>query len=336
MEKKIDLCGLGNSLVDIQVNVDFGVIDSLGLNKGEMKLTDIAEQKAILEKVRESGTNLCSGGSAANTIIAFAGFGGKAAYMSVLGNDENGKFYSGEFENLGIELKADYLDTDPTGTCLVLITPDGERTMCTSLGATGKFTLEHLSEEIIAMSKWLYLEGYKFTSQPSTDAIFKAVEIAEKNGVKIALTFSDVFITNLFREPLTRVAEKSDLIFCNENEALSFTGVENLEIAYGRMKEMTRNYVITLGNKGALINWNGTKIEIPAYPTKPIDTTGAGDMFAGGFIYGLCYHDDPSFAGNLGSFAASRIVSQMGARLNDDYDEVLRFVIDNWKNKTEK
>ena len=319
MNKVYDLCGLGNSLVDIQVNVDDYILNKLVLKKGEMMLTEIAEQQKYLNELNDNERHLCSGGSAANTIIAFTKFGGEACYMSLLGDDEYGHFYANEFREIGIHLHANHLTTDPTGTCLVMITPDSERTMCTSLGATGKFGPENLSENLIAGSKWLYLEGYKFTAEASTNAIYQAIDIAKSNNTKIATTFSDSFITTYFKDQLYDVVLQSDLIFCNENEALSFTGENNFNSAFAKLAEMVPNLVVTLGANGSLVKYNGEKFVIPPYPANPVDSTGAGDMFAGAFLYELILHDSPQRAGHLGSYASAKIVSQLGARLNMDH-----------------
>ena len=326
MQKTTDLCGIGNSLVDIQVNVDDEFIEKLNLNKGEMKLSDTAEQEHILSMLKDKETFPSSGGSAANTIIAFTKFGGSASYMSLLGNDDYGLFYAREFEQIGIELKAEHLEDAKTGTCLVLITPDSERTMCTSLGATGKFSPSNLNYELIKQAKWLYVEGYKFTADSSTQAIFDAVAFAKANGTKVALTFSDAFITSLFKEPLSKVVEQSDLIFCNENEAMSFTETKNIDEAFDRLAAMVPNFAVTLGAKGSLVLYNGEKYNIPPYPANPIDSTGAGDMYAAGFLYGIIKHNDPVFAGHLGSYAASRIVSQLGARLKENHVEIVNLI----------
>ncbi len=319
MNKKYNLCGLGNSLVDIQVNVDDYIINKLILKKGEMILTDIDEQLKYLNELKNVNRNLCSGGSAANTIIAFSKFGGKTCYMSLLGDDELGYFYANEFREIGIDLHANHLQSDPTGTCLVMITPDSERTMCTSLGATGKFKPENLNNEMIATSEWLYLEGYKFTAEDSTNAIYKSIEIAKNNKTKIALTFSDGFITTYYKDKLHDVVMQSDLIFCNENEALSFTGEHDFNIAFAKLEEMVPNVVVTLGANGSLIKYNGEKFRIPSYPASPVDSTGAGDMYAGAFLYELIVNNSPLKAGHLGSFASAKIVSQLGARLNYDH-----------------
>ncbi len=317
MNKSIDLCGLGNALVDIQFRVDDKVIGESGLAKGEMRLAGKEEQSVLIKKLSHLSSNKCSGGSAANTIIAFSQFGGKSAYMTMLGNDDNGRFYAGEFSELGIELSAEYLDNEPTGTCLVLITPDSERTMYTCLAATSHFRKENLNGELIAKSKWLYIEGYSFSQDHTTDAIYEAVQTAKNNGAKVSVTFSDVFVTQVFRDQLMNVVKQSDLVFCNENEALAFSGKTNIGDAMEFLSGLCPNVVITLGSKGALVLWEGFKYNIPPYPAQPVDSTGAGDMFAAGFLYGIIYFADPEKAGKLASVAASKVISSMGARLEN-------------------
>jgi len=332
MEKTMDICGIGNSLVDIQVNVDDNFIEQLDVNKGEMKLSDTAEQEKILDMIKDKKTYMSSGGSAANTIIAFTKFGGSSSYISLLGNDDYGKFYSQEFKDIGIQLQATMLDNDKTGTCLVLITPDSERTMCTNLAATGKFSPEYLNLDLIKNAKWLYIEGYKFSAERSTQAVFDAVDYAKQNDTKVALTFSDAFITSLFKDQLSKVVEKTDLVFCNENEAKSFTDSENIDEAFDKLSKIVPNLVVTLGANGARILWDGNRINIPAYSSTPIDSTGAGDIFAGGFLYGIIKENDPVFAGHLGSLSGAKIVSQLGARLNENHLEIVNQVKDYLKN----
>mgnify|MGYP000925850235 CR=1 FL=1 len=251
MNKMIDLCGIGNGLVDLQFKVSFEELEKIGDRKGEMCLVEPDEQKKIIDTLIQHKHNKCSGGSAANTIIAFAKFGGRAAYKTVLGNDDFGKFYKQEFDSLGIELVAPLLDEHPTGTCLVLITPDSERTMKTALGATGYFNSDLLDYDVIAKSKWIYLEGYKFTSPTSTDALYDAVNIAHKYKTKIALTFSDVFIVNSFYDKLFGIVKQSDLIFCNEPEANAFAQKDNIEDSFNYLCEICPNVVVTMNDKGS-------------------------------------------------------------------------------------
>jgi len=326
MKKDIGLCGLGNSLVDVQIYATDEDILKLNLNKGEMRLVDMKEQKKLIKHFNKKIDNKSSGGSAANTIIAFSKFGGKAAYMSVLGNDDMGNFYINEFKELGIQLAYYQIEDIPSGTCLVIITPDSERTMCTYLGATGTFNESHLNEDLISRAKWLYIEGYQFSSEASTRAVFKAIEMAKTHKTKIAITFSDVFIINQFKDNLEKALRESDLIFCNEAEALAYTKKYETLPAIKGIQQITKNSVITLGAGGSVINWAGQLLQIPAYPAKPIDSTGAGDIFAGALIYGLLYSESGEIAGNLASYSAAKIVSQLGARLQENHKEIRNYI----------
>lgn len=324
--KDIELCGLGNGLVDLLYEVSVQELESIGLRKGEMRLVDSYLQSELLKLLKGKPYHMCSGGSAANTIIAFSQLGGKSAYQTVLGNDSFGKFYLQEFFELNIQLLAPQIN-EPTGTCLVLITPDSERTMITSLGATGKFSVEHINPEFIERAMWLYLEGYKFSAQSSTNALFHSIYLAKKFNTKIALTVSDIFIIENYFENLLKAIESTTLLFCNLQEALSLTQETTIEKAIFKMADLVENFIITLGSNGSIVYWNNTKHHIPAYKTQPIDTTGAGDVFAGGFMFGLINYKDPIIAGHIGSYASSRIVSQYGARLKGDPKEILNYIL---------
>lgn len=316
--KDIQLCGIGNGLVDIQYEVSDMEIIEIGLKKGEMLLVESQKQKQVLARFVSRNHHKSSGGSAANTIIAFAQLGGKAAYTTLLGNDDFGRFYAKEFKDMGIILDSQLLDTEPTGTCFVFITPDSERTMHTALGASVKFCRDHIDESVIERAEWLYIEGYKFSQQESADAVIYACELAKKHNTKIAVTFSDVFITEIFRDNLAKVVDMSDLIFCNENEAMSYTKTKTAEEAFVSISSVCPNVVVTMGEKGSVVMYEGTKYDIPSYPTIPVDSTGAGDMFAGAFLFGIINLKNVNQAGHLASVAASKIVSQFGARMKDD------------------
>lgn len=322
IKKDIDLVGLGNGLVDIQFEVDDKELEIFNLRKGEMRLTQDENPHEIMKKMSYKTPSKCSGGSAANSIIAFSALGGKAAYKTVLGNDDLGKFYKKEFSDLNIELNTELINTTPTGTCFVFITPDSERTMLTYLGATATFSEQHVSEELIKRAKWLYIEGYKFSEPASTEAIQLAVKLAKKYDTKIAVTFSDVFIIEHFRKNLEYVVNNSELLFCNEQEAITFTGEKDGISAFHKLSEKCPNVVVTFGKNGSMIKHEGTEYKIPSYPTEAVDTTGAGDMFAGAYFYGLIYDNDVNKAGHLASYASSRVVSQLGARLKEDLKEI--------------
>ena len=322
MNKDIDLCGLGNGLVDIQFEIPDKDLERLSLRKGEMRLTQGENPIEIMAAFNDKRPFKCSGGSGANSVIAFSALGGKAAYSTVLGNDELGRFYANEFEELNIELKSKFLDEMQTGTCFVFVTPDSERTMLTSLGATATFSEEHLDEDFIKRAKWLYIEGYKFSEQNSTEAIEIAIDLAKKYDTKIAVSFSDLFIIENHREKLEKVTAASDLIFCNEQEAVSFTGENNGEKAFNKLNSEHQNAVVTFGKEGSMIAFDNKIYKIPAYPVQAVDTTGAGDMFAGVFLWGLMYENDIKKAGHLASYASARVVSQLGARLKENLKEI--------------
>ncbi|MCX7909067.1 MAG: adenosine kinase [Ignavibacteria bacterium] len=321
--KDIELCGLGNGLVDLLYEVSFEELEQLGLRKGEMRLVDSELQKKLLDKLSGRDYKICSGGSAANTIIAFSQFGGKSAYHTVVGNDSYGEFYVREFNELGILLNAPMID-EPTGTCIVLITPDSERTMNTSLGATANFGIEHISKDYLQRAKWIYLEGYKFSAKKSTEALFFAIDIARKYDTLVSLSLSDVFIVNNFYEQVLKALKQVDLLFCNENEAMALTDTNEFEKAKVLLSKIVPNFVITRGEKGSYAFFAGKEHYFDAYKTKPIDTTGAGDMYAAGFLFGLIRNRDIEFGGKLASFSASRVVSQFGARLKDDLSSYIQ------------
>ncbi len=320
--KDIQLCGMGNGLVDLQYMIPTETMAEFGMMKGEMRLIDDNERNRINEFFNEHNYTICSGGSAANSVIAFAQLGGKAAYSTVLGNDDFGHFYASEFRELNIELSADIIENNPTGTCYIFIAPDSERTMLTYLGATAQFSTKNVDEDIIARSEWVYIEGYKFSQQSSTDAVYKAIDYSKKHNTKIAFTFSDVFITENFRENVEKAYQQADLVFCNANEAMSFTGENSFENAKKKIFDSIENAVITNGEKGSSIKMGNEIFDIPAYPATPLDSTGAGDMFAGAFLYGMIVENDIHFAGHLASLCSAKIVSKLGARMDDNYDEI--------------
>ncbi|OGU60440.1 MAG: hypothetical protein A2X64_05995 [Ignavibacteria bacterium GWF2_33_9] len=324
--KDIQLCGIGNGLVDLQFKITDEQVLNYGMNKGEMRLIDLTERKKLNQYFSSVESIQCSGGSAANSIIAFSQLGGKSAYSTVLGNDNLGKFYANEFKDLGIILNAEFKDNYPTGTCFVFITPDSERTMLTSLEATAFFGKDNIDEKIIARSEWIYIEGYKLTQEASTEAIFKAIELAKKHHTKIAFTVSDVFIIDTFRANVNKIMEECDLVFCNENEAKSLSNTDNFNDASESLSKSLKNVVITKGAEGATIYWDGKRYDFNSLPTTPIDTTGAGDMYAGAFFYGILVRQDIEFAGKLASICASKIVSQFGARMNEDLKEFIKLV----------
>ena len=324
--KTLQLCGLGNGLVDVQFQVTESEFELFGIKKGTMTLVSAEEQEQYFKRLQGSIPHRSSGGSAANSIIAFAGLGGKASFKTVLGDDVWGNFYAQEFKNLDIELIAEIIPQKMTGTCLILITPDAERTQLTCLGINEDFGTEHINEQTVANSEWLYIEGYKFSEPKGAHAIEEAISYAKKHNTKIAVTFSDTFVVNVFRDQLQNAVSAADLIFCNETEGCAFTGETNPHAAFQALCSMVPNVAYTRGAEGSLIRYNGETVAISTFDTNAIDTTGAGDMYAAGFLYGITHNYTPQFAGHLGSYAASKIVSQFGARFHGDYSDILEFI----------
>lgn len=313
--KEIDVFGVGNALVDIQVRVDDGLLSELGIDKGIMTLVDDAQQAGVLSKLNGRPLNRCAGGSAANTIVAMADFGGSSAFVGKVGRDEIGRFFLKDMGDLGVKIDVEPADT-PTGTCAVLITSDAQRTMLTNLGASATMTADDIDESLIKASKYVYIEGYLLTGETTKAAAYRAMDIAKKNGTKVAFTASDPFLVNLIRDEIWElITGPVDLFFCNEEEAKSLTGekdpIKCADIIHGHAE----NVAMTLGEKGSIVMHGGEAFPIEGVSVKAIDTTGAGDMYAGALLYGITNGMSWRQAGHLASHAAARIVSQMGARL---------------------
>src|SRR2546421_8782055 len=225
MAKEFDVCGLGNSLVDILLELTDEEFAPLGFEKGTMRLVEPPEQKALLERFRDHEPRLVSGGSVANSVIACSQLGGRGAFLGCVGDDRYGLFYKAEFDELDIDIGNPVIVGETTGTCVAIITPDAERTMRTCLAVSSHLSARHVDEERIKGSEWLFLEGYVFAN-PSTGqgAIREAVRLAKKHGVKVAVTCSEAFVVNVFGEPFFEALAQADLLFCNRSEACAGTG----------------------------------------------------------------------------------------------------------------
>lgn len=324
MSRRLQLLGFGNALVDIEFTVSDEELNRTGLHKSGMTLANTGEQHRLLNALlRSHRGRLSSGGSAANTIAAFAQFGGTAGYISALGVDEYGNFFADEFERLGIRLFAERIAGEPTGTCIVLITPDGERTMQTCLGASDCYERSMMDVRWFDYTEWLYVEGYKLTSLQGAEAAAEAVYLARKRGVMVALSFSDSFVVTTCRDVLTQLLPSVDLVFCNDREARAFVEIDNIDEAFAILSARVPHLIFTLGPNGSLVHVGGRTVHIPAYPTTVVDTNGAGDMYAGAFLYGLLHGWGIERAGHAASRAAARIVAQYGARYHGDHRELI-------------
>ena len=327
--KNILLTGLGNALVDLEYRVTDAELASFGVNKGAMTLTEPSRQHDMIQALGERDVHRCSGGSAANTIIAFAQFGGSAAYASLLGADHFGNFYASEFKDLGIVLNAEQVSGATTGSCLVLITPDSERTLNTTLAINTDFSPRHVDENLIKASEWVYIEGYKLTDDNGAEAVDHALFYAKKHDTCVAISCSDGFIIDVFGDRLRSVLQRADLVFCNEREGTGLAQTDSVHDAYNYLVATYPNAVLTAGAEGSRVRWNGLDAEIPAYKVQPVDTTGAGDMYAGAFLYGVLHRHHPEHAGRLASYASAQVVAQYGARLRASHIDVRDTVLAN-------
>ena len=314
--------GIGNALVDLEYRVTEQELTSFGVTKGAMTLTDPARQHELLTARADRDNHRSSGGSAANSVIAFAQFGGKGAFSSLLGNDAYGTFYADEFHELGIHLQASSIPGESTGTCVVMITPDSERTLNTTLAVNQNYGPGHVDEDVIRASEWLYIEGYKLTDDAGAEAVDRAAFYARKHGTYIAVSCSDRFVVDVFGHHLNSILKHTDVVFCNEVEGQALAQEESLDDAHAALRSRFRNVVLTMGDRGSHIAWNGHEVEVPAYPIVPVDATGAGDMFAGAFLYGVIHRHHPEHAGRLASYAAAQVVAQYGARLKTNHISV--------------
>ena len=319
MSKRYHVYGIGAALVDTEIEVNDADLAAMDVEKGLMTLVDEARQAQLLEHLAGHlvHSKRTSGGSAANSIIAVAQFGGSTFYSCKVANDDNGQFYLHDLKAAGVDCHIDKeREHGVTGKCLVLITPDAERTMNTYLGISATLSTDDLSPEAIAASEYVYLEGYLVTSPTGRAAAIRTREIAEQHGVKTALSFSDPGIVTYFRDGLKEmIGNKIDLLFCNSHEALSWVQTDKLDAAIVEIKKIANQFAITLGADGALV-YDGTELhEIAPHKVAAVDTNGAGDMFAGAFLYGITQGWSFPEAGKLASVAAATVVSDYGPRM---------------------
>jgi len=316
--KKYDVTGIGNALVDIEFKVTDQFFWDNKVEKGLMTLVDEDRQNALMNVINTEEAKKQCGGSAANTVIAVSQFGGSSYYCCKVANDELGYFYLEDLKNSGVDnsLEGKAPEDGITGKCLVMVTEDSERTMNTFLGITQNFSTKDINEWAIKDSKYLFIEGYLVTSPNGKEAMMHAKKVAEQAGTKVALTFSDPSMVKYFKDGFEDVIGPSvDLLFANEEEAMLFTGKDTLSEAREEMKKAAKHFVITQGKNGAMIFDGETFIDIEPYKTVAIDSNGAGDMFAGAFMYGITNGHSYAASGKLASMASSKIVSQFGPRL---------------------
>jgi sugar/nucleoside kinase (ribokinase family) len=315
---KYDVYGLGNAIVDIVTEVGHDFFERNEVEKGVMTLVDEKRQLHLMKAIDMRRSKMSGGGSAGNTIVAINQLGGKTFYSFLVAHDELGKFFLEDLKRNGVDtgLKYENCPQGHSGRCLVMTSPDAQRTMNTFLGVSSFLSPEHLDETAIKNSSYVYLEGYLVASPKGLEAMKEAKRMAEKSKVDVALTFSDASMVKYFSKQMEEIVGAIvDLLFCNEEEAMIFTGTNDLLEAREKLKQVAKRFAITLGANGALIYDGDTFIQIEPYKVHAVDTNGAGDMFAGAFMYGITHHHSYAEAGKLASLASSRVVTQWGPRL---------------------
>ena len=318
---KYDVYGVGNALVDIVTEVDLDFFTKNEVEKGLMTLVDEKRQLQLMKAIDMKRSKMSGGGSAGNTVVAINQFGGKSFYSCLVAKDELGKFFLDDLKRNGVDTNMVYESCPEghTGRCLVMTTSDAERTLNTFLGVSSFLSPEHLDEQAIKNSTYVYLEGYLVASPKGLEAMKEAKRIAEKSKVSTALTFSDPSMVKYFSTQMQEIVGASvDLLFCNEEEAMIFTGTNSVNEAREKLKQVAKRFAITLGANGALIYDGDTFIQIEPYNVRALDTNGAGDMFSGAFLYSITHGHSFAEAGKLASLASSKVVAQWGPRLQPD------------------
>ena len=319
-DKKYDVFGVGNAIVDILAQVEDHVINDLSLNKGSMALMTTEQQGDILTAINDPSLTFAAGGSAANTIVAVAQSGGSGVYTGRVADDTNGEYYKKGIESEGILFYVPPARSadEPTGSSVILTTPDAERTMCTHLGISTSLGKSDIDFDLLAQSKICYVEGYLWTSDGPREACLEAFRQARANGVLSAFTFSDSFLVDMFADQFKEVVrEHCDIIFCNADEARKFIGSDDLEHCVKEIGAICGHSFITDGPNGSYVVIDGKVAKVDGFDVNAVDTVGAGDAFAGGVLYGLTNGLSPEKSARWGNYLASRVVSKFGPRLEE-------------------
>ena len=324
-KKEIDLIGLGNAIVDIIVNVEDEFLEVNKLKKGSMNLINSNESEVLLKNCKI--IKKISGGSSANTVVCLAELGNNVQFIGRVKNDNLGNFFSTDIRKSNTIFNNSPLDRGPASAhSIIFITPDAQRTMCTYLGASVEFETRDINYNLIKKSKYLYLEGYLWDGDLAKNAFLKAAKIAKESDTKIILSLSDSFCVDRHRESFLDLIENYiDVIFCNESEVLSLFKENDLPSCKESISSLCKLVIITLGSKGSLLIHKGESTEINSISLgKIIDTTGAGDLYAGGFIHGLLNNYSLKKCGGIGSLCAGHIITQLGSRSNINLQNLLR------------
>lgn len=317
-EAVFDVVGIGNAIVDVIAKTDEGFLTANGMVKSGMRLIDAAQSEELYAKM---GVGLeMSGGSAGNTMAGIAGLGGKGAFIGKVAHDQLGKVYRHDIRAVGVQFDTpDLTDGTPTGTCLILVTPDAHRTMNTFLGACQLLTPDDIDPALIQSAQVTYLEGYLWDPPEAKAAFLKAAKLAHEAGRKVALSLSDAFCVHRHHDSfLELVRDHIDILFANESEITALYGGDFDSAAAAAQKDV-ETVVLTRSEQGAHVYTGGQAYHVSAEKVSAVvDTTGAGDLFAAGFLYGYTNGRSPADCARLGAICAGEIISHFGARAEAD------------------
>lgn len=322
---KYDVYGIGNALVDMEYTVELADLAALDINKGVMTLVDEPQQLRIMEYLSKRAHHRSCGGSAANSMIALSQCGGSGFYSCKVASDELGDFYLNDLVANGVATKQSaQREAGSTGRCVVLVTPDTDRTMCTFLGVSSNLSSQELVADALCAARYFYMEGYLVTADNARNVCIRARRIAEAHGVKTALSLSDPNIVRYFKSGLLEmIGTGIDLIFANADEAQEMAGTTDMQATVAYLQTISHEFVITRGAQGALV-WDGANLsEIEPVTVSAVDTLGAGDMFAGAFLYGRCRAWTHQQAARFAAAAAAQVVSQFGPRLSAEQTQAI-------------
>lgn len=323
---RYDIYGIGAALVDTEVEVSDAFLASAQIDKGVMTLVDELRQTELLTALASENTQILRkcGGSVCNSVVAASSLGAKVFFSGKVADDGDGQLYIDDLRGAGVDFHGAGQESGITGKCLVMVTDDAERTMNTFLGASEALSSREIDQVALVDSEWFYVEGYLVTDEARLLVIKSAVETAKANGVKVAISLSDPFVVAVFGDELRKVIGGGvDLIFCNKDEAMAFTGTESLEAAAESLKQYTKTFAITDGANGAITFDGHTMNQSKGVDAKAIDTNGAGDMFAGAFLYAITLGKSYAWAADLANGCAARVVTQFGPRLEMlDFDAI--------------
>ncbi|MAR79389.1 MAG: adenosine kinase [Rhodospirillaceae bacterium] len=323
-KKTYDVTTFGNAIVDIVNPTDFNFLKNNSLVPGSMNLVTAEESKKLISQSQPK--DIISGGSAANTAVGIASFGGKPAFVGKVKNDEYGNLFAKSLIESGVAFNTiKSPDGPPTATSIISVTPDGERTMCTHLGACLNLNEDDIDEEIISDSKVCYLEGYLWDPPEAKNAFKKVINIAKRNDIVVSFTLSDSFCVDRYRDEfLALIKNDIDILFCNEDEIKALYNSENLNNSIKNVIQYCKVLVVTKGSKGSEIISKNNKFIIPAIDVpKVIDKNGAGDAFAAGFLYGFSNEYKLNQCGELGNIAATEMITHYGARPEKKFSNLL-------------